>query len=165
VRRRPVPLDELDRHLLTLLQSDAGRTLRDLGDTVGLSPSAVQRRISRYRRDGVLDRQVAVLDPRALGGVVVAVVLVTLDRESATHHREFRDRVLGEPRVQQCYDVSGPWDYVVVLTATDLAESRELSALLFRDDENVKRYDTLLVHDAVKIGLTLPLSGTGTDSR
>ena len=51
VSARPV-LDRLDHRLLGLLQADCGRTLEALGEVVGLSPSAVQRRIARYRAEG-----------------------------------------------------------------------------------------------------------------
>ncbi|MEY7971409.1 Lrp/AsnC ligand binding domain-containing protein [Saccharomonospora xinjiangensis] len=65
--------------------------------------------------------------------------------------------MLAEPRVQQCYDVAGVWDYVVVLVADSLAECRTLSEQLFLDDENVRRYDTVPVLDTIKTGLALPL--------
>jgi DNA-binding Lrp family transcriptional regulator len=48
----PFALDEFDHRLLELLQRDADATLSSLGDAVGLSASAVQRRIKRYRESG-----------------------------------------------------------------------------------------------------------------
>lgn len=65
--------------------------------------------------------------------------------------------MLAEPRVQQCYDLAGQWDYVVVLVTANLAECRALSDQLFLNDENVRRYDTLPVLDPVKTGRTVPL--------
>lgn len=150
-------LDDIDLLLLDLLQHDAARPLHELGAAVGLSPSAVQRRITRYRRTGVLTGQVGVLDPAAICGVLLAVVLVTLINESAGEHHAFHRRMLAEPNVQQCYEVAGPWDYVVILACPGLTESRELADRLFRDDDNVRRFDTLLVNDAVKSGTSLPL--------
>lgn len=150
--------DSLDRRLLRLVQEDAGRTLRDLGDAVGLSPSAVQRRLRGYRAVGVLAREVAVLDPSALGPTTLAVVLVTLDRETAEHHAAFRARVLAEDRVQQCYELAGQWDYQVVLVTASLAECRALSDRLFMHDENVRRYDTLPVLEPIKTGLAVPVA-------
>lgn len=155
----PFSPDPIDHHLLSLLQRDAGRTLRDLGEQVGLSPSAVQRRIRAYHAAGVITRQVAVVDPRALGANALAAVLVTLERESAAHHAQFRERMLAEPRVQQCYDLAGRWDYLVMLITRDLEACRALSDQLFLDDVNVRRYDTLPVLDPVKVGLDIPLPG------
>ncbi|MCP2343210.1 Lrp/AsnC family transcriptional regulator [Actinomadura rupiterrae] len=154
----PTPrLDETDVLLLDLLQDDAGRTLYELGDQVGLSPSAVQRRIARYRKDGLISRQVAVLDPHRVGPTVLATVLVTLDQESFEHHREFAERMRAEPQVQQCYQVAGPWDYVVVLAARSMRECGRLGNQLFKADDNIRRYETLVAFDTIKTGLTLPL--------
>ena len=95
VPRKPAPqLDDLDRKLLDLLQDDAARPLYELGDLVGLSASAVQRRLSRYRSSGVIAKQIAVLNPDAVPGAVLACVLVTLERETKRLHSDFRQRVL-----------------------------------------------------------------------
>jgi DNA-binding Lrp family transcriptional regulator len=153
----PPRLDEIDALLLDLLQHDSGRTLHDLGEQVGLSPSAVQRRIVRYRRDGLITGQVAVLDPHRLGPTVLATVLVTLARESFEHHRAFTERIRSDPQVQQCYRVAGPWDYVVVLAARSMRDCSRLGDRLFKADDNIKRYETLVVFDTIKTGLTLPL--------
>ncbi|RZQ62973.1 Lrp/AsnC family transcriptional regulator [Amycolatopsis suaedae] len=151
-----LPLDELDRRLLRLLQDDSGRTLHDLGERVGLSASAVQRRITRYRADGLLVRQIAVLDPATLGSMS-AIALVALDRESADHHREFRERMLAEPGVQQCFSIVGQWDYLVVLVAPGIPEYRALAERLFLTAGNIRRYETLPTYEVVKRGLDLPL--------
>ncbi|WP_043626442.1 Lrp/AsnC family transcriptional regulator [Nonomuraea candida] len=153
----PPRLDEIDVRLLDLLQQDAGRTLHDLGGQVGLSPSAVQRRLARYRRDGLIARQVAVLDPHRFGPTVLAVVLVTLARESFELHRAFAARMRADPQVQQCHRVAGPWDYVVVLAARSMRDCSRLGDRLFKADDNIRRYETLMVFDTVKTGLALPL--------
>jgi Lrp/AsnC family transcriptional regulator, leucine-responsive regulatory protein len=155
-RSRSVALDEIDHDLLELLQEDAGRTLRQLAETVRLSPSAVQRRIGRYQAAGLIARKVAVLDPRAVSGSLLAVVLVTLAQESSESHDALRTRLLAAPEVQQCYDVAGEWDYVVVLVANDMSHCRELVARLFLDDSSVDRCETLPVFDPVKLGLGIP---------
>lgn len=149
-------LDEVDHHLLDLLQADAGRTLRDLGDEVGLSPSAVLRRVNRYRRSGLLARQVAVLDTRHAPDVVVAVCLITVERESPQHRKAFCERLRANPHVQQAYDVSGEWDYVVVLSALGMPHMNELVEELALGDSNVRKLTTLFVFDALKTGTAIP---------
>ncbi|WP_242112503.1 Lrp/AsnC family transcriptional regulator [Luteimonas aquatica] len=151
----PAPLDEFDHRLLDLLQRDADATLSALGDAVGLSASAVQRRLVRYRKSGLL-RQVAVLDPAQLGNLTLAAVLVTLERESVKHHTAFYARMRAAPEVQQCYELAGDWDYLVILATTSIAHCREVAERLFYDEGNIRRYDTRLVFEAVKLGLQLP---------
>jgi Lrp/AsnC family leucine-responsive transcriptional regulator len=159
-RPTPISLDDLDRKLLDLLQQDSGRSLYQLGDAIGLSPSAVQRRLSRYRSSGVIAKQVAVLDPDAVPGTVLACVLVSLERESKRLHSGFQERMRATPEVQQCYDVSGDWDYFVILVTDGMAHCRAVVEDLFLEAPNIKRYSTLFVFGVVKSSLHIPLRNT-----
>lgn len=160
--KSPLALDDIDHELLDLLQRDSGRTLRELGDLVSLSPSAVQRRIDRYRKHGLLARQVALLDPTRLPTVLLAVCLVTLERESSRHHHAFRKRLLAASEVQQIYDVSGDWDYVVILACSGMAHHTEVADRLFNEAPNVRRYTTLFVLDPILTGTVIPTRAPNT---
>lgn len=155
--RTPPLLDEIDHLLLDLVQTDATRPLHELGDRVGLSPSAVQRRLTRLRAAGVIRAQVAVVDPRAVGAGLTCVVLVALADDDPDHHASFRARMRTEPRVQQCFGIVGQWDYVVVLLSADIADNRALSNRLFVQEGRVARYETLPSFETVKTGLTVPV--------
>lgn len=158
VPRKPtLQLDDLDRKLLDLLQNDAARPLYELGDLVGLSASAVQRRLSRYRSSGVIAKQIAVLDPDVVPGTVLACVLVTLERESKKLHGAFRQRLIAAAEVQQCYDLAGAWDYLVVVAASSMPRCRAVIDDLFLDAPNVKRYETLFIFEPIKRGLNIPV--------
>lgn len=151
----PLVLDDFDHRLLALLQRDAGRTLTALGEEVGLSASAVQRRIARYRASGLL-QQIAVLEPELLGNPVIAIVWVTMEREPARQRNAFPNRMRAAPEVQQCYQVAGELDYLVIMATPSLADYRRAAERLFKDDANIRRYDTHLVFETVKHGLALP---------
>ena len=151
---RPL-LDRFDHALLALLQLDADRTLSALGDAVGLSASAVQRRIKRYRESGLL-RQVAVLDPDALPFTTLIAVWVSMERESMPELKAFYARMRQMPEVQQCYQLAGDWDYLLIVATPTLPEYRALIERLFRPQKNVKRYESRVVLDTVKRGLALP---------
>lgn len=156
-RRRGIQLDNTDKKLLNLVQQDSARPLYDLGDAVGLSPSAVQRRLKRYRRSGLIKREIAVLDADALPGTVLACVLVSFERESKRLHGGFQERMRTAPEVQQCYEVSGDWDYLVIVVADGMPHCRTIVNDLFLDAPNIKRYSTLFVFGVVKSGLQIPL--------
>jgi DNA-binding Lrp family transcriptional regulator len=151
----PLALDEFDHRLLELMQRDASRTLTALGDALGLSPSAVQRRITRYRRHGLL-REVAVLDPNALPATTLATVWVAMERDTLRLHTAFRARMRAAAEVQQCYALAGEWDYLVILVACSVDHYREVAERLFVDEGNVRRYETRLVFETIKLGLNLP---------
>jgi len=71
-----VDLDDFDRRLLNLVQSDAGQTAEQLAGNVGLSASAVQRRLKRLREAGVIIREAAILDLKSLGSPTFFVLLL-----------------------------------------------------------------------------------------
>jgi Lrp/AsnC family leucine-responsive transcriptional regulator len=152
-----IELDDVDHTLLELLQRDCSRTLFELGQEVGLSTSAVQRRIRRYQRARLIDRQAAILNPGALGDVVVALVLVTLERESTELHAELQTRLAHCPEVQQCYDLASEHDYAVIVVARGMSELRAIVDDLFMDARNVKRFVTMPVYDVVKATLEIPV--------
>lgn len=149
-------LDEIDHLLLDELQADAGRTLRELGEVVGLSPSAVQRRMDRYRDSGLLARTAAVLDPKVSHDLVMAVVLVAVERDSPRLLGPLQRRLLAAPEVQQLYVCYGEWDFVVVLTTSGMAHHKEVSERLFNDTPNIRRYSTMLVVDPLRTGMAIP---------
>jgi Lrp/AsnC family transcriptional regulator, leucine-responsive regulatory protein len=153
-----VKLDEIDHLLLDELQADAGRTLRELGEVVGLSPSAVQRRMERYRRSGLVSHTAAVLDPKVTHDLVMAVVLVSVERESPRLLEAFQRRLLATPEVQQLYICYGEWDYVVVLTSSGMAHHNRVSTQLFNQAQNVRRFSTMLVLEPLRTGAAIPTS-------
>lgn len=161
---KPATLDEFDHRLLELLQRDASTTLTTLGEAVGLSASAVQRRIKRYRESGLM-RTVAVLNPTQLGNITLATVLVALERESARQHAALYARLRAAPEVQQCYVLAGEWDYLVILATTGVAHTREVAERLFGSEDNLKRYETRMVFEPVKQGLALPTRPPGRRKR
>jgi DNA-binding Lrp family transcriptional regulator len=128
-RKHAFHLDELDRKLLELLQNDAARPLYELGDRVGLSASAVQRRLSRYRSSGVIAKQIAVLDPDAVAGTVLACVLVTLERESKKLHGAFQQRLrvyLNGAMRLDARQRGRPLEHTCALWPDDLGDSRRV---------------------------------------
>jgi DNA-binding Lrp family transcriptional regulator len=105
-------------------------------------------------------RQVAVLDPGQLTSPTFAMVLVSMERESAKRHAAFCARMRAAPEVQQCYVLAGDWDYLVLLATASVAHCREVAERLFSDEGTIRRYETRLVFDVVKAGLQVPTRAT-----
>ncbi|MFB7652515.1 MULTISPECIES: Lrp/AsnC family transcriptional regulator [unclassified Streptomyces] len=69
-------MDHIDRVLLTRLQQDAMQSYAALGQAVGLSAGAAHERVRKLRERGVIRRTTAEVDPAAVGGGVLAYVMV-----------------------------------------------------------------------------------------
>lgn len=148
-----VTLDRTDRQLLDLLQENAGQSLDSLASQVSLSAPAVQRRIRRLRQAGVIAREVALVEPAAVGLPMTFIVTVELERERADQIDGFRRKAAAEPLVQQCYYVTGEGDFVLVVLARDMDDFEALTRRLLFDDPNVRRFRTSVV-------MGKPLRGT-----
>src|ERR1700750_1832842 len=89
-------LDDIDRRLLTLLQSDATRTNQALAEAAGVSPATALRRVRRLTEAGVIERQVALLAPRLSDAGLTGIAEVSLDRQGAELLQAFETRALAE---------------------------------------------------------------------
>lgn len=143
-------LDALDRQILQRYQRDTRVPGEQIGSQVGLSAAAVQRRLKRLREAGVIVAETAQLDCRQLGLGVTAIVGVDLHDESARAMQAFRDKVLARPEVQQCYGVTGPVDYVLIVIVPDLAAYEAFCNDCLLHDANVRGYNTQIVLEAAQ---------------
>lgn len=157
VMRTP-SLDQLDYSILRRLQRDARTIAESIAAEVGMSTAAVQRRIKRLRETGVIRREVAVLNPKALGLAMTFIVEVEMERERSDVLDAFRYQMDADENVQQCYYVTGAYDFILIVTARDMEDFEEFTQRTFFDNPNVRRFSTSIVMRPIKVGLTLPLS-------
>jgi Lrp/AsnC family leucine-responsive transcriptional regulator len=154
-----VELDQFDRRLLDALQQDNRRTGEQLAPIVGLSPAACLRRVQRLRDEGIIERDVAILAPQAVGRKLTLVVLVTLERERPDVVDAFKRAMQRAPEVMQCYYVTGAADFVLVLTADDMTDYEEFTRRYFFE-RSVRRFETMAVMDRVKFGTAVPIASS-----
>ena len=135
-------LDETDKRLLELLQSDASLSNQALAERAHTSAPTALRRIKRLRDMGLIERQVAILRPERLAEIqghgLTALVEITLERQGEEHLEAFESRVVADPAVQQCYRVSPGPDFVLVVHSADMPGHLSLTQRLFTSDANVR---------------------------
>ena len=150
-------LDRFDRQLLNLVQQDSAQTAERLAEQVGLSASAIQRRLKRMREQGVILRDIAVIDPRAVGRPTFFVVSLEIERERPELLAQLREWIGRCVEIQQAFYVTGETDYVLIVTARDTETFDALMARLVNENPNVRRFTTNVVLGVWKQGLTLPV--------
>ena len=106
-------LDDIDRRLLRALQRDAGRTVQDYADEIGLSPTPTARRMRRLSEAGIIRKQVALIDPGALGLETTLFVFVRTNRHDADWLKQFSEGVKRMPEVVEFYRLGGDIDYLL----------------------------------------------------
>jgi Lrp/AsnC family transcriptional regulator, leucine-responsive regulatory protein len=150
-------LDEFDLKLLDAVQRNNRLTAEQLADKVCLSASAVQRRLHRLRERKVIEAEVAIVSPDALGRSLTAIVEVTLDTDRPRVVEEFQRSIQAAPEVMQAYYVTGNADYILVITAKNMADYETFACEFLSRRPHVKHFRTSIVMRRVKWGLTLPI--------
>lgn len=154
-------LDKLDRQILNALQTDGRATYEQIAEQVGLSASAVLRRVKRLEDSGVIDRYVALVKPESVGLALTAYLNVRLEKLAETHKRNpmdlFRASVLSWPEVVECAALTGDMDFHLRLVVADMAAySRFIMDTLLKHP-SVQDCKTSFVLDRVKSTTALPL--------
>ncbi|NLS18476.1 Lrp/AsnC family transcriptional regulator [Rhizobium sp. P40RR-XXII] len=156
--RKPADLDEFDLAILDLLQKDSSAPQRKIGELVNLSAPAVQRRIKRMQADGVIETNIAVINPATIGLPITIIVEVHIANERYDLINAIKRSFLEAPEVQQCYQVTGEADFVLVVVVASMSDYEALTRRLFYDNPNVTKFKSLVAMDRVKVGLSLPLA-------
>ncbi len=143
------------------MQRDNRLTSDVLGERVGLSATAVQRRLKRLRATGVIEADVAVIAPRAVGQRLQMIVLVSLERERADIIDRFKASIRTTPNVMNGYYVTGDADFMLVVSVRDMEEYESFTRRFFYENPDIKNFKTMVVMDRVKTGFNLVLDTDG----
>lgn len=108
-----VALDELDRKILTELQADATPALDELARRVGSSKTPVWNRIRKLKQRGVITRQVAIVDPDAVGLESCFFVFIRTSEHDAAWLEQFLGAVQDSANVVEAHRLAGDIDYIL----------------------------------------------------
>ncbi len=133
-----IHLDATDHRILGVLQDDASLSNLDLARRAAVSPATCLRRVKRLRELGVIEQQVAILSPELLGAGLIAIVEITLERQTAEALAAFQALAVARAEVQQCYQVSPGPDFVLVIQVPDMAAYHQLVQTFYGADSNVR---------------------------
>lgn len=151
-------LDAFDKKLLDQLQQNNKITAEELGNMVNLSTSAVQRRLKRLRTNKIIEADVSIISPIAIGYGVTCVVNVSLHLGSSRVIDSFKGLMSECDEVMQCYYVAGGIDFVLIVNTQDMRHYEEFSKKHLMDNVDVKQFFSHVVIDKVKIGYRVHLA-------
>jgi DNA-binding Lrp family transcriptional regulator len=154
--------DATDWRLLDLLQRDATLSNLALAELVHVSPPTCLRRVRRLHESGLIERQVALLEPDRLAALqghgLAAIVEVSLDRQGAEQLDAFQARAIADDAVQQCWRVSPGPDFVLIVHTRDMPGYLALSQRLFTQDANVRNVKAFFATQRAKFETKLPIA-------
>lgn len=113
-------IDEIDRKILKILQSDAHVSSEQLSSLVGLSPSPCARRVRNLQAAGVIKSYVAVVDQIKVGLPISVFASIKLERQREEELDRFANAVQRWPEIVECYLMTGQRDYLLRIVVRDL---------------------------------------------
>jgi len=113
IKETNVTLDSTDYELLRALQLDASVSMEHLAKTVGASKTAVWNRVKRMQKDGVIKRQVAILDPAAVGLPETFFIAVKTNQHEDSWLVRFNAVVNKHPEIVEVHRLAGDTDYLI----------------------------------------------------
>ena len=151
-------LSRSDRRLLSELQRDATRNQSELAELVGMSRSSCWRRIRDFEEAGLIERQVALLNPKAAGFNIHVLLFVTMTEHTDENRHSFEDHVSALPEVTECFSVSGDRDYVLHVVVEDMESYNEFLNAQVLKHPAVRSASSTFALRRVKYSTALPLS-------
>jgi Lrp/AsnC family transcriptional regulator len=150
-------LSRADRRLLHALQHDATRNQTELADIAGMSRTSCWRRIRDFEESGLIQRQVALLDPKLAGFNIQVVLAVAMTEHTDENRQDFENHVALLPQVTQCFSVAGERDYVLHVVVQDMETYTELLNSQILKHPAVRSASSTFVLRTVKYTTMLPL--------
>ncbi len=149
--------DQFDKHILRLLQQNNRLTSDELAEVVGLSSSAVQRRLKRLRDEKIIEADVSIISPSVVGIQMTCVVDVSLERGTSQALEKFKALMLTCKEIMQCYYVTGSYDFVLIVNTQSMQQYETFTNKWLLDNSDVKHFYTHVVMEKVKVGYSVSI--------
>ena len=150
-------LDDIDRRLLRLMQSDPTSGVPELARAVGLTPARVGRRLDRLREDQVLRGTQARINWPALGYAVAVSLRITLDKTVSNAFDEFISAARDVPEVIEIQTFLGRVDVRLSLIAKDMPDYQRIYRARILTLPHIADIEALMTVATVKSDESLPL--------
>lgn len=152
-----IDLDQTDRRILGILQTEPGIKAIEIGERIGLSQSACWRRIQRLRDEGVIKDQPAILDREKVGLSTMVFAQVKLTSHGRTNITDFADAVRRYPEVLDCYVVLGNVDFLLRIVAEDIKDYERFMYEKLSQLPGVQEVNSSIALSEIKHTTVLPI--------
>ena len=156
--KRKYKLSMMDKKILRQLQQEGRITYAELANRVGLSTSPCLERVKKMEREGVISGYTALLNPRYLNAGLVVFVQIRLARTAQDIFEDFKSAAAALEEVQECYLVSGNFDYLIKARVEDMDAYRKFLGETLLTLPGVLESTSYVVMELVKETMNVPIS-------
>ena len=149
-------LDNVDIKILRLLQNDAKIGIKQIAEELSLTKTPVYERIRRLENDGIIEKYVALINSKKIGGNIIVFCSVSLDVQKLPEIEAFKSAVHDLNEVLECYLMGGSNDFLLKVMVEDLDADHQFSSGKLAALENVNQIKSTFVLDEVKKSTVIP---------
>ncbi|MFA9486816.1 MULTISPECIES: Lrp/AsnC family transcriptional regulator [unclassified Moraxella] len=150
-------LDDTDKVILNLLQDDATTPLKIIAEHARISIATAQRRINTLIEQQVIDRQVAIINPLKVGYGLTVLVMIKMATSNVSMQQRFERIMSAEPQVMMCYEISGNYDFMLVVNSQNMQDYHAFTRRLLTSENNVNHFNSQFVMNFIKSGTKITL--------
>jgi Lrp/AsnC family leucine-responsive transcriptional regulator len=145
-----VPLDVKDIAILRLLQDNARMSVKEIAETVQLSTTPVHERIKRLEASGVIKQYATLIDGAKINKGLMVICYVSLSQHSKKSGTHFIKLINELPEVVECYSISGEFDFMLKIIATDMNSYYNFHVNKLSQAENIGQVQSVFIMGVVK---------------
>ena len=152
-----VHIDSVDRRILDLLQSQPGINAAAIGEEIGLSQSAVWRRMQGLREEGIIREQPVKTDREKIGLNTMVFAQVKLTSHGRSNLAAFAEAVRSYPQVLDCYVLLGNVDFLLRIVTEDIKSYEQFFFEKLSQLPGIQEINSSIALSEIKHSTVLPL--------
>ncbi|WP_069865476.1 Lrp/AsnC family transcriptional regulator [Pseudomonas citronellolis] len=155
----PIELDAYDKRILALLQEEATLSTAEIAERIGLSQSPCWRRIQHLKEEGVIRRQVTLLDRKKIGLNTQIFAQVKLNTHGRNNLTEFAAAIREFPEVLECHVLMGAVDFMLRIVTEDIEAYERFFFERLSQVPGIQEINSIVALSEIKSTTSLPLPG------
>lgn len=143
-------MNQLDKNILEILQRDASISNKELAAKNGLAESSMLNRVKNLKEKGIITSYRAVINPKAIGYTVQALIMINLCQHQIQSIASFEEKIIQIPEVKVGYHITGRYDYALHVVLRDIDHMASLIKNTLSKLPGLERLETCLIFSSIK---------------
>jgi Lrp/AsnC family transcriptional regulator, leucine-responsive regulatory protein len=144
-------LDEIDKKLLNILQTNSRITIRELSEKLHLSTTPIHERIKKLEKNGYIQQYITMVDPKMIGKKLIVYVSVSLNKHTKEAIEEFETQMEKLDEVMESYYISGSSDFLLKVFCNDMDDFHRFITTKFSVIGNITQFYSSFVMSETKV--------------
>lgn len=145
------PLDEIDKKLLNILQTNSRITIRELSEQLHLSTTPIHERIKKLERSGFIKQYITLVDPKRVGKKLIVYINVSLNTHTKEAIEKFEKQMEDIEEVMESYYISGSSDFLLKVYCNDMDDFHHFITNKFSVIGNITQFYSSFVMSESKV--------------